>query len=427
MLERIVLDTVPDAMPPCFEKWCSKFDDVFSRSAQQNHFRTYLAGLLGEGQRKNIASIADSTVGTSYFNLHHFLHDAPWDAQVLNDKRIEIIWQQRQTRPKVGFRLIIDDSGHRKSGSATEGVGRQYIGQIGKVDNGVVAVTSHVWDGTHGYPLDLAMYKPASTFEKGKDDPDFSKKPEIAMELVDKCINRGLKPGLVLLDAGYGNNGPFLLELENRSLTYIAALSKNRIVYARLPGEPARNKHKLEDVAKTLTPDQFKKVTLKLDDPRDVWVAVLPVHFPKLTGTRHLAIQLNAPALDAATEVDYYLTNEAPETVTAEWIALGYSERNWIEVFYREAKGWLGMADYQVRDKRSIERHWHLVFVAFTFLAWMRYMGGLQRIWSNTPISTFGEAFRVFRHAVECNFLRWFIVNPHVFAAHRAAQGLNFA
>ena len=32
--------------------------------------------------------------------------------------------------------LIIDDSGHRKSGNLTVGVGRQYIGEIGKTYNG---------------------------------------------------------------------------------------------------------------------------------------------------------------------------------------------------------------------------------------------------------------------------------------------------
>jgi hypothetical protein len=27
---------------------------------------------------------------------------------------------------------------------------------------------------------------------------------------------------------------------------------------------------------------------------------------------------------------------------TAEWIVTTYAQRNWVEVFYREAKGWLG-------------------------------------------------------------------------------------
>ena len=422
-----MFDTVPEAMPKCFETWCSKFDDIFQRTTQQQHFRAYLAGLLSEGHRKNVAAIACATVGTEYYNLHHFLHDAPWDAEALNNRRLDVLWQCRQTRPKPGFSLIIDDSGHRKSGSATDGVARQYIGQIGKVDNGMVEVTSHLYDGTRGYPLDVAMYKPASTLEKGKEDPEFLKKPELALQLIDKCLKRDLKPGITLIDSAYGNNGPFLAELEKRGLTYVAALNKSRIVYARLPGEPARNKHRLDDVVMALAPEEFQKVTLQLAEPRDVWVAIVPVHFPKLTGTRTVAIQLDAPTLKEAKEVDYFLTNAEPEIATAKWIAKSYSDRNWIEVFYREAKGWLGMSEYQVRDQRSIERHWILVFNAFSFLSYQRFTGGLRRLWSTEPISTFAQSFRVFRNAVEYQFLQWLENNRDVFAAHRANSGFIFA
>jgi hypothetical protein len=271
------------------------------------------------------------------------------------------------------------------------------------------------------------MYKPASTLPEGKADPNFVKKPELALRLIDRCLERGHTPGLSLFDSGYGNNGPFLLELENRELKYIAALVKARIVYAQLPGEPSRNKHRLEDVARALAPESFTKVTLKLDKPRDVWVAVVPIHFPNLEGTRHLAIQLDAPTFKEAKEVDYLMTNQAAEVASAQWIARNYSERNWIEVFYREVKGWLGMTEYQVRDQRSIERHWLLVVNAFTFLAWLRHTGGLRGGWSSEAVSTFGDAFRVFRHAVECNMIRWLGNNLAVFVAHRAKSGLKFA
>jgi SRSO17 transposase len=48
--------------------------------------------------------------------------------------------QRRITR---GFSLIIDDSVHKKSGNFRDGVGRQYIGEIGNTDNGIVVVTTH--------------------------------------------------------------------------------------------------------------------------------------------------------------------------------------------------------------------------------------------------------------------------------------------
>lgn len=44
-------ETTPAAMPPCFERWCQRFDDVFTHKAQKREFRHYLGGLLGESER----------------------------------------------------------------------------------------------------------------------------------------------------------------------------------------------------------------------------------------------------------------------------------------------------------------------------------------------------------------------------------------
>ena len=62
---------------------------------------------------------------------------------------------------------------------------------------------------------------------------------------------------------------------------------------------------------------------------------------------------MNASSLEKATEIDYFITNVESSKVTPEWIVKSYSNRNWVEVFYREAKGWLGLKEYQVRDKWS--------------------------------------------------------------------------
>ena len=60
--------------------------------------------------------------------------------------------QSNQTKIRNGFSLIIDDSGHQKSGNFTHGVGRQYLGKIGKTENGVMIVTTHLYDGVRSLP-----------------------------------------------------------------------------------------------------------------------------------------------------------------------------------------------------------------------------------------------------------------------------------
>ncbi len=64
---------------------------------------------------------------------------------------------------------------NRKSGNFTAGVGRQYIGEIGKLDNGIVAVTTHLYDRQKNLPLDVEIYQPASSLPSGKKDPYFQK------------------------------------------------------------------------------------------------------------------------------------------------------------------------------------------------------------------------------------------------------------
>lgn len=414
-------DKVSEAMPKFFESWCCKFDDLYGRCSQRQNFRQYLAGLLGDTERKNIWAIASSFVDGNYHRLHHFIHDSPWSAETVNERRLQVLQTCRQTRFKDGFDLIIDDSGHRKSGSGTAGVGRQYIGQIGKVDNGVVMVTSHAYDGTKGTPIDVQLYKHASSLEKGKEDPSFEKKPNIALKLIQSCLDKGLTPGLVLLDAGYGNNAPLLKEIENRGLKYVASISKARVVYYQLAGDCRREKHRIEDIAKSLAPESFLPIKLDLDKPRTVWVSSIDIYLPKMSGKRVIAIQMNAPTFTEATEFDYYITNENKEI--AAWIARSYSRRNWVEVFYREAKGWLGITEYEVRDEQSMHRHWTLVFVAHSLIQYQHLTGGLSR-WATQPLQTFQDALSAYKCAVEYLLVRWISLFPEVFAAHRSDLGM---
>jgi hypothetical protein len=107
--------------------------------------------------------MANNAVGVTYHRLHHFLTEAPWEAQEVNERRLSVMNQCSQTRISRGFTLIVDDSGHRKSGNFTAGVGRQYIGEIGKTENGIVVVTTHLYDGKKSLPLDIELYQHASS------------------------------------------------------------------------------------------------------------------------------------------------------------------------------------------------------------------------------------------------------------------------
>ena len=418
-------ETTPAAMPPCFERWCARFDDCFKTKAQTSGFMHYIGGLLGESERKNLTQMANNAVGVIYNRIHHFLTEAEWSVSAVNERRLKVIDKCSQTRISKGFALIIDDSGHRKSGNFTDGVGRQYIGEIGKTDNGIVVVTTHLYDGTKSWPLDLEIYRKASEFEQGKKDPEFKKKPTIAIELIERSRARGYRPSIVLIDGGYGNNSNLLKELEQKKLKYLGRVAKNRKVIIK--GGESEVEVRLDEIAATLSVHNLDQIELKLSKKKVVWVKTFKARISSLEGERTFAIVMNASSLGTATDVDYLMTNIEESKATSQWMITTYSQRNWVEVFYREVKGWLGFSEYQVRDIRSLHRHFILVFCAYTFIIWHKLTGGFRRRWASKSLETFADALAAFRTAMSFRFFNWLTQNIDVFAAHQANLGLIWA
>jgi SRSO17 transposase len=73
---------------------------------------------------------------------------------------------------------VIDEHGDRKRGHKTAHVGKQYLANLGKLDTGVVSVTSLWADERVYYPVDFEPYTPATYFEKDKQDPQQVPSPQ---------------------------------------------------------------------------------------------------------------------------------------------------------------------------------------------------------------------------------------------------------
>ena len=96
-------------------------------------------------------------------------------------------------------------------------------------------------------------------------------------------------------------------------------------------------------------------------------MATKEIEISGLSGKRNIAIVMNAATFSEATDIDYFITNVSSSIVTPQWIVDTYSHRNWVEVFYRKAKGWLGLKEYQVRDKRSFNSTFYFGFLCLYF------------------------------------------------------------
>jgi SRSO17 transposase len=374
------MDCIVNQPDPFCEPFFDKFADLWSRPNQGECFAAYVRGLLAQMDRKNLEAISDRVVGQPYQGLHHFLCEAPWEGSELNRRRVELLQADRRTRSRPGGVLILDDSGVPKKGQATEGVKRQYIGQLGKVANGQVFVTSHYADRRCHWPVGLRPYVPDNWLEGGKADPDFRTKLQLAVELAEEARRWSLSFRAVVADAWYGRSPFFLKDLEERSLPYVVELEATQRIFARLEGDIASNQHRLKEALSLLKPKDFRPVRLPNADgtEREVSVAALRLKIRKLPGKRRVVVVTHCPEDPQADEDLRFLTTNVAQ-LRSDTVARLYAMRNWVEVFYREAKCDLGAGQYQVRHLEAIVRHWQLVFVAYSLLVLLRRGGRLGR------------------------------------------------
>src|SRR5436190_8589393 len=162
--------TKPIGCPPApgpLEKYAAGFDDLFTHVAQRRGFREYLAGLLAPRERnKTLTALAGAEPVTgsklpAVQRLQFFLSESRWDPERVNDRRLDLLRADPATAPHLGGVLVIDDSGDRKDGTATAFTGRQWLGRLGKTDNGIVTVTTLWADERLYYPLHAGPYTPA--------------------------------------------------------------------------------------------------------------------------------------------------------------------------------------------------------------------------------------------------------------------------
>ena len=373
--------------PGPLEAYAERFDDDLGTLAQRRGFREYLQGLLLPRDRhKTLTGLVgtEPVVGAqapSVQRLQFFLSESPWDAEAINRRRLELLMTDPATAPHADGVLVIDDSGDRKAGTKTAHVARQYLGSIGKVDGGIVAVTSLWADERVYYPLHVEPYTPAGRLPEGKADPEFRTKPQLAVELVKAAHDAGFSFHAVVADCFYGENATFEGALVAAGLPYVVALKPSSGIWA-----PADAVHTPEEAAQELKwggpdePGDWTPVVRRFRDGHEEtwWAADLrygpygpdkarrvvvattdPATLPPLT-TWYLATNLPHPDVPHADEAQL-----APADL-AEIVRL-YGLRNWAEQGYKQLKQELGWADFMVRADQAIRRHWHLVFCAFSF------------------------------------------------------------
>lgn len=216
--------------PAPLEAYAQHFNALLAKRNQRDAFRRYLQGLLLPVERNKTVTALASTepiVGAQQPDaqcLQWLLSESTWNPHIVNAQRLALLRADPHTAPTAAGALVINERGDRKAGTKTVHIGRQYLANLGKIDNGVVSVSS-LWADEHFYyPLEVEPYTPAHHFMRGKHDPALRTKPQIALQLVRQAVAGNLPFRAVVADCFYGEHQEFKRGLQALRVGYVLAL-----------------------------------------------------------------------------------------------------------------------------------------------------------------------------------------------------------
>jgi SRSO17 transposase len=227
-------------------------------------------------------------------------------------------------------------------------VGRQYIGNLGKVENGIVSVNAYGVVGKTLFPLMFKVFKPQATLLP---EDTYKTKPQLALEIISELEGMGFKIEQVLADSLYGESSTFIQGLNKLHLKYVVAIRSNHKAWL--------NKEEV-----TYSDWQtFDRVFPKGNEQtRFIQEIICPgsleVRYWKITSDFFR---------EQKTNTWYLMTNLSGDLYSS--IGNHYGFRNWIDYGFKQAKNELGWADFRVTNYHQIAKWWEIVSCAFLLIS----------------------------------------------------------
>ena len=397
-------DIAPGPQVERFAAYIEGLAEAAGHADRHVPLKNYCTGLLLPGERKSIepmaARLAGDNVRRMHQSLHHVVADAPWSDEAVLDRCLEfVIPAMLRQDPVVAW--VVDDTGFPKKGRESVGVARQYCGQVGKQDNCRVAVSLSVSTEKASLPVAFRLYLPESWLKDRKRrkktgipaETQFQTKPQIALDQIRRAGERGIPQGVVLVDAGYGNDTSFRTELTKLEMTYVAGIQSATTVWrpgAEPKPAPARKgntgrprkllqrdaKHQpisAKELALSLPADVWKKVTWRQGvkhklQSRFAVLRVRPAHRDEERSQPHPEEWLLIEWPTGESEpTKYWLSTVSADIALVDLVHL--AKHRWIiERDYQELKQELGLGHYEGRGWRGFHHHATLCIAAYGFL-----------------------------------------------------------
>jgi SRSO17 transposase len=337
----------------------------FARAEPRRRVWSYLRGLLSPIERKNGWQLAEAAGDATPDGVQDFLSRTQWDADAIRDDLQAYVRQHLDDPAAV---LVLDETGFLKKGDKSAGVQRQYSGTAGRIENCQIGVFLG-YASCHGQALiDRALYLPKSWVT----DPDrrreariptassFATKPQQGLGMLEHARQSGLSFGWITGDSVYGCDYRIRRWAEQHRRGYVLAVTSAQQLGLRpvcdwIEGLPA------EDWQQLSAGDGAK-------GPRLYDWALLPYRgaAPGFRGALLVRRSIIKPE-----EYAFYLTHAPEQTTLVELVRVAGSRWH-IESLFEQAKGEVGLDQYEVRSWIGWHRHITLSMFALACLAVIR-------------------------------------------------------
>src|SRR5262245_10155646 len=369
---------------PRLEAFLEPFVASLTRAEQRCNAHHYVQGLLSDLGGKNAEAIA-------YLHdqqrqaLQKFLGQSPWDPEPLLGELTRQVGRELGEPDGI---LVFDPSGFPKKGNDSVGVGRQWCGRLGKVDNCQVAVYLGYASRQEHALVDVRLYLPKEWANDKKRRQQagvpkpvrFRSRHQLALEMLDQ---RGplLPHAWVTGDDEMGRCSWFRQELRKRGECYLLAVPSNtqvRDLAAPPPPGPGRGRPRrapfvgVGDWAAAGAATAWQTVEVRDGEKGPVlvqgaWTLVQARSEGRVSEVAELLVVFREQQEDGSWKHDYLLAN-APLTTPLAVFARVFKAEHRIEECLQRAKGQAGLADYQVRTWEGWHHHQALALVATWFL-----------------------------------------------------------
>lgn len=353
-----------DAQPTVavIDEYGAEDKDIFKEVRNYECFKYLHLGIISPIKRKSLPEIAKVVSINSAQSLHHFITNSDWSVEQLRSRRLAKI---NKALDGNAITVVIDETGDRKKGKKTDYVDRQYLGSIGKIDNGIVSVNAYGVYCHITFPLIVKVFKPKKTL---KSEDKYKTKIELASEIITELIDEGFNIKLVLADSLYGEasaflspgvgkqlageSSQFLNNLAKHNLDYVVAIRSNHAVW--LPASQSVRANKWSSFERTFSNQKSETRYIR------------EIIYGKKRAITYWEITTDPETLpeNSTTFVMTNLQGNLKKT-------LGDLDglRTWVESGFRQCKQELGWTDYRFTNFKYIEKWWEIIFDVYTMIS----------------------------------------------------------